>query len=139
MWSVLFGSGVGGRAARLTLLAFAVASCAMAVNYTRSRDIVNIVGNAVSNTHTSDQIQTDNQRAPLDATARASGDSETSVRINGRELNVPSGGSVHKVTHDVSGTTTIDISNSSSTSGDNTTIDLQVESHSSTSGYSDST
>ena len=127
------------RIALFVLLCFALAAFALASAYARGRGFTNIVGNTVSNTHAGDQLQVDNEKASVDAAATVSGDGGTNVRINGRDVNVPSGGSVHKVVHDTSGTTSIDISNSSSSSEGDTTIDLQVESHSTTSGYSDST
>lgn len=60
---------------------------------------------------------------------------KTNLTINSESVPIPENGSVHRVIQDDSGTTTLDVSVDSQTTGDsetNTTMNLEINSHSST-------
>lgn len=77
----------------------------------------------------------------LETTQSASSDgtiTNTSLSINSEPVPLPENGSVHKVIQDDTGTTTVDVSVDSQTSGTNegsTTMKLQINSRSTTDSY----
>lgn len=52
---------------------------------------------------------------------------QTSVEVNGQAIDVPADGTVHKIIQDVNGTTTLDISTSSSASSGTTRSSTDIE------------
>lgn len=81
----------------------------------------------------------------LEATQSTSSDgpiSDTSLTINSEPVPLPNNGSVHKVIQDDTGTTTVDVSVDSQTSGtseNNTTMKLEINSRSTTDSEQSST
>jgi hypothetical protein len=75
--------------------------------------------------------------AKLEATPDVTNEStmKTNLTINSESVPIPENGSVHRVIQDDSGTTTLDVSVDSQTTGDSetsTTMNLEINSHSST-------